>query len=62
MQGKSCIFIMSNTYTQIHIQAVFAVQNRESLISKTWRERLYQYASGITQTNGHKLLAVGGDA
>jgi len=51
---------MANTYTQIHIQAVFAVQNRVSLISKTWRENLHQYMTGIVQGQGHKLLAIGG--
>ena len=51
---------MSNTYTQIHIQAVFAVQNRDSLISPAWRENLYQYITGIVQKNDHKMLAIGG--
>jgi len=27
---------MIHTYTQIHIQTVFAVQNRMSLINKRW--------------------------
>jgi len=51
---------MSNTFTQIHIHAVFAVQNRVSLISKTWEERLYQYMTGIIQNNNHKLLCING--
>ena len=51
---------MANTYTQIHIHAVFAVQNRLSLISKKWEERLYQYITGIVQNNGHKMLAING--
>ncbi|NEW84403.1 MAG: IS200/IS605 family transposase [Mariniphaga sp.] len=51
---------MSNTYTQIHIHAVFAVQNRMSLITKLWEERLYQYITGIIQHKGHKLLAING--
>ena len=51
---------MSNTYTQIHIQAVFAVQNRESIISNSWKDELYKYITGIIQTNGHKLLAING--
>jgi len=51
---------MANTFTQIHIHAVFAVQNRSSLISKTWEERLYQYITGIIQSNKHKLLAING--
>lgn len=29
---------MANTYTQIHIQAVFAVQNRTCVISKKWED------------------------
>ena len=51
---------MANTYTQIHIHAVFAVQNRISLITETWKDRLYQYITGIIQNNGHKLLTING--
>ena len=51
---------MANTFTQIHIHAIFAVQNRSSLISKTWETRLYQYITGIVQNNKHKLLAING--
>jgi len=51
---------MPNTYTQVHIHAVFTVQNRESLISKSWEDRLYKYITGIIQNNGHKLLIING--
>lgn len=51
---------MANTYTQIHIHAVFAVQNRHSLVSRIWEERLYQYITGIIQNHGHKLLIING--
>jgi putative transposase len=51
---------MSNTYTQIHIHAIFAVQNRASLISKLWEQRLYQYITGIIQNHGHKMLTING--
>jgi len=51
---------MPNTYDQIYIQTIFSVQNRISLISDEWRERLNRYITGIVQKNGHKLLAVGG--
>lgn len=51
---------MANTYTQIHIHAVFAVQNRVSLISSSWESRLYQYITAIIQKNGHKLLIING--
>jgi REP element-mobilizing transposase RayT len=51
---------MANTYTQIHIHAVFAVQNRLSLIQKQWQDELYQYITGIIANNEHKLLQIGG--
>lgn len=51
---------MANTYTQIHIQAVFAVQNRDSLIGKDWKDELYKYITSIVQNNNHKLLAING--
>lgn len=51
---------MANTYTQLHIQAVFAVQNRQSLIKEQWEEELYRYISGIIQNNGHKILQING--
>ena len=51
---------MANTYTQIHIHAVFTVQNRECLISNNWKDELYKYISGIVQNNKHKLIAING--
>jgi REP element-mobilizing transposase RayT len=51
---------MPNTYTQIHIHAVFAVRNRLSLIQKQWQDELYKYITGIITHNGHKLLQIGG--
>jgi len=51
---------MANTYTQIHIHSVFAVQNRISLIGITWKERLYKYIASIIQNHEHKVLSIGG--
>ena len=51
---------MSNTYTQIHIQFVFAVKYRDGLIHSSFKEELYQYISGIIKVNNHKLLAING--
>lgn len=51
---------MANTYTQIHIQAVFAVQRRACLIDPPWQNELYSYLTGIVQQQGHKLLAING--
>ncbi len=49
---------MSNTYTQIHVQFVFAVKFRAALIDKDWKERLHQYITGIFQENKHKMLQI----
>lgn len=51
---------MANTYTQIHIQTVFAVQNRQSLIGNEWKSDLYKYITAIIQNNDHKLLQING--
>ncbi len=49
---------MANSYTQIHIQFVFAVKYRAAIISNEWKERLHQYITGIFQENKHKILQV----
>lgn len=49
---------MANTYTQLHIQLVFAVKHREALINSSWKDELHKYMTGIIQNNGHKLLQV----
>jgi REP element-mobilizing transposase RayT len=51
---------MANTYAQIYLHFVFAVQNRTSLIQSDWKNELYKYITGIVKTNGHKLIAIGG--
>ena len=51
---------MANTYTQIYIQYVFAVQNRISLIKNEWKDELYKYMTGIINQHEHKLLSIGG--
>jgi REP element-mobilizing transposase RayT len=51
---------MANTYTQIHIQFVFAVKHRYGLIQTLWKDELYKYITGIVQNQQHKLLAING--
>ncbi len=51
---------MANTFTQIHIQLVFAVQNRRSMIKRVWKDDLYKYMTGIIQNHGHKVLQING--
>ena len=49
---------MANTYTQLLIQFVFAVKNRETIIKENIRLHLEKYISGIVQNKQHKLLAI----
>jgi len=51
---------MANTYTQIHIHYIFAVQNRLCLIQSNRKNDLYKYMTGIIEQQGHKLLQIGG--
>ena len=49
---------MANTYTQIYIQVVFAVQGRQSLIRPERKEELQKYMTGIVTRQGQKLIAI----
>ena len=49
---------MANTYTQIYIHIVFAVQGRQNLIPKEHKEELHKYMTGIIQNKGQKLIAI----
>ena len=51
---------IANTYTQLYIHFVFAVQNRISLIQLEWEEELYKYLTGIIQNKTHKMIAING--
>ena len=51
---------MANTYSQIYIQIVFAVQNRNALIDFSWEDELYKYITGIIQNKEQKLIAING--
>lgn len=51
---------MAGTISQIYIQVVFAVKNRDCLILSSWEEELYKYISGIIRNKEQKLLAING--
>lgn len=53
---------MANTFSQIYIQTVFAVENRQSLITPDFKEDLYKYITGIVRNQGQKLIAINGMA
>ena len=51
---------MTGTFSQIYIQIVFAVKNRDSLIQPEWETELFKYITGIVRNQEQKMLAIGG--
>lgn len=49
---------MANTYTQLYIHAVFAVQSRQNLIFETYAEEIRKYMCGIVTNLGSKTIAI----
>lgn len=49
---------MANTYSQIYIQIVFAVQIRQAIIPSEHKEELHKYITGIIKNKGQKLIVV----
>jgi REP element-mobilizing transposase RayT len=51
---------MPGTFSQIYIQIVFAVKNRDTLIDHRWEEHLFKYITGIVKKKGQLLIAING--
>jgi putative transposase len=49
---------MANTYTQIYIHIVFAVDGRQALIAPEHNDELQKYITGIVRAQRHKLIAI----
>ncbi|MDR0833954.1 MAG: IS200/IS605 family transposase [Candidatus Symbiothrix sp.] len=49
---------MANTYSQIHLQLIFAVKHREALIKNEWKDEIEKYICGIIIHNRCKPLAI----
>jgi REP-associated tyrosine transposase len=49
---------MANTFTQIYIQVVFAVEGRQALIRPENKEELHKYITGIVRNKGQKVIAI----
>jgi REP element-mobilizing transposase RayT len=49
---------MANTYSQIYIQLIFAVQGRQNFIKESFREELQKYIAGIIREKKQKLYAI----
>jgi len=48
------------TFTQLYVQLVFAVKNREAILHKSIRKRIFEYMSGIITQMDHKSIIVNG--
>src|SRR5262249_38103198 len=53
---------MANTYTQIYIHIVFAVQGRQNLVRRERNDELQRYMTGIISGQGQKLIAINNTA
>ncbi len=49
---------MPNTYTQIYIQVVFVVKDRQSLITENLREKVEKYICGVISNRKSKPIAI----
>lgn len=49
---------MADTFSQIYLQFVFAVQERRSLIPKEHKEELHKYMTSLVQARKAKMLAI----
>ncbi|HMG81924.1 MAG TPA: IS200/IS605 family transposase [Ferruginibacter sp.] len=49
---------MPNTYSQLYIQLVFAVKNRQNLIKEPFREKVEKYMCGIASAKKHKPISI----
>jgi REP element-mobilizing transposase RayT len=48
------------TFTQMYVQLVFAVKNREAVLTNNIRSRVFEYMSGIITNLKHKSIIVNG--
>jgi putative transposase len=49
---------VANTYTQIYVHVVFAVQGRQNLIRPQHKDELQKYMTGVISRKQQKLIAI----
>ena len=49
---------MANTYTQIYLHIVFAVEGRQSLLAPEHNDELQKYITGIVSAQKQKLITI----
>ena len=47
---------MASTFSQIYIQVVFAVEIKQALITRVFKEELQKYITGIIRKQGRKII------
>jgi REP element-mobilizing transposase RayT len=50
--------LMANTYSQIYLHVIFAVEGRQSLIDLQHNDELQKYITGIVSAQKQKLIAI----
>jgi len=53
---------MADTFSQIYVQIIFAVQGRANLIQQPFRSTLFEYIPGIIRNKNQKPIIVNGYA
>jgi putative transposase len=48
------------TFTQLYVQIVFAVKNRDAYLEPNIRKRIFQYMGGIINEMNHKTIIING--
>lgn len=51
---------MAGTFSQIYIQVVFAVQGRQNLLQREWRQEVFKYMAGIIKNKRQKPIIING--
>lgn len=49
---------MANTYTQIYVHVIFAVEGRYNLIRKEYKEDIQKFITGIIQRREQKVIII----
>lgn len=51
---------MADVFSQLYVQLVFSVKNRDALIQSNFEELLFKYITGIVSNRKQKLLIING--
>jgi putative transposase len=58
VRAREILRAMANTYSQIYIHVVFAVEGRQNLIEPEHNDELQKYMTGVVRERDQKLIAI----